>query len=354
MQRRLISALLLLMAAGTVGQATAAFATSAVTAAPAISSPGRFGVRLYDVPVIDAHNPRGLLYIIDVLHPGSVIHRRILVRNQESHPSRFAVYPDTARIAHGLFVGDPGETRSQLTSWISVQHPALTLAPGASTLDMITIRVPGGAVRGEHYGVIWVQQAALVRTGTGSFVREVDRVGVRIYLFVGHGGVPPTRFVVTSLTGHRTAHGQPVLLASVTDTGQRAVDLSGQARLSGGPGGISAGPFGEEQVVTLAPGQSGTLTFDPSRHLPPGSWRAAVSLVSGINTVTSHGAVVFPGTAPESIWARFPGLIWVLGIVVGLLIIAVAWRIQSGRLKATRPDHRSGVRMPGGSHGATG
>jgi hypothetical protein len=351
MHRRLISMLLLLMAAGILGPATAA---SAATAAPAISSPGRFGIRLYDVPAIDAHNPRGLLYIIDFLHPGTVIHRRILVRNQESHPSRFTVYPDAARITHGLFVGDPGETRSQLTSWTSVQHPALTLAPGASTLDMITISVPRGAVRGEHYGVIWVQQAALVRSGAGSFVREVDRVGVRIYLFVGHGGVPPTKFVVTSLTGHRTARGQPVLLASVADTGQRAVDLSGQARLSDGPGGISAGPFREERVVTLAPGQSGTLVFAPDRHLPPGTWHAGVTLVSGINTITHRGTVVFPGAVPRSIWARFPGLIWALGVLIGLLAIAAGWRIQSARLKATRRGHRPGVRMPGGSHGATG
>ncbi len=350
MQRRLISMLLLLMAAGIVRPATAAFAAPT---APASSSPGRFGVRLYDVPVIDAHNPRGLLYIVDFLHPGTVIHRRILVRNQESHPSHFTVYPDAARIAHGLFVGDPEETRSQLTSWISVQHPVVALGPGASTLDMITIRVPRGAVRGEHYGVIWVQQAALVRTGTGSFVREVDRVGVRIYLFVGHGGVPPTKFTVTSLTGHRTVRGQPVLLASVADTGQRAVDLSGQARLSDGPGGISAGPFREQRVVTLAPGQSGTLVFDPDKRLPPGTWRAAVTLVSGINTTAHQGTVVFPGAVSRSIWARFPGLIWALGVLIGLLAVATGWRIQSARLKA-RPDKRHGLGVPRGSHGATG
>ena len=53
---------------------------------------------------------------------------------------------------------------------------------------MVTIRIPRGATRGEHYGVIWVQQAARVRTARGTAIKEINRVGIRIYLDVGHGG----------------------------------------------------------------------------------------------------------------------------------------------------------------------
>ena len=47
---------------------------------------------------------------------------------------RFTVYADAAYIANELFTGYAGETPNELTGWISVQHPAVTLAPGASAL----------------------------------------------------------------------------------------------------------------------------------------------------------------------------------------------------------------------------
>ncbi len=322
MRRRLLSMLLLVTAAGTLSPAATALA---------LPVPGpAFGVRLYDIPVIDAHNPRGLRYIIDFLHPGMVIHRRILILNQEPQTTRFSVYPGAARIARGAFVGDAGATRSELTGWISVQHPAVRLAPQASTLDMVTIRVPRLATRGEHYGVIWVQQAALVRSAAGTEIREVARVGIRIYLFVGHGGLPPTKFVITSLTGHRSPRGQPYLVAKVHNTGQRAVDLSGELRLTDGPSGITAGPFQEQQVVTLAPGQDGSLIFVASKSLPDGSWRAAVSLVSGLNTSAAQSTVQFGGQSTSSV-ARFSWLIWAFGILVVLVAIALMMRGRRAR-----------------------
>jgi hypothetical protein len=46
-------------------------------------------------------------------------------------------------------------------------------------MDLITIKVPPGATRGEHYGVIWVQQESYARGTNGLGVNEVDRVGIR-------------------------------------------------------------------------------------------------------------------------------------------------------------------------------
>jgi hypothetical protein len=190
--------------------------------------------------------------------------------NQEARTAHFTIYPDAARISNGSFTGDSGATRSELTGWISVQYQTLTLGPHGSAMDMITIKVPPGATRGEHYGVIWVQQAAYARVSSGFGVSEVARVGIRIYLAVGQGGVPPTSFAITSITGHRSARGWPSMVVHVDNTGGRAVDLSGTARLSGGPGDTSAGPFAEQQIITLAPGQSGNVTFAPPRSLPNG------------------------------------------------------------------------------------
>jgi hypothetical protein len=351
--RRILSTLMALTAAGFLSSAASA---SAAVSLHSPSGTQRFGIRLYDVPLAEAHNPRALRYIIDFLHPGMVIRRRILIVNQEKHRMRFTVYPDAARIAHGMFVGDAGQTRSELTRWIMVQHPVLLLGPHQSTLDLVTIRVPRVATRGEHYGVIWVQQTARVRDGHGTVIKEVARVGIRIYLAVGRGGVPPTKFVITSLTGQRSRLGQPILLARVANTGERAVDLSGQARLSDGPGGIAAGPFLERQVITLAPRQSGSLTFMPSRQLPPGSWRAKVTLVSGLTTSADQSTIQIPGARSGS-RISLPALLWAIGIAAGLLVLALIRRAASAGRLAARHGTGAGRRAVGvarGDHGAGG
>ena len=263
--RRLRGGLVLALAAGTLFPAAGASARAISPPTPAAQ---RFGVRLAGVPVAEEHNPRAYRYIIDYLPAAAVIHRRIMVLNEESHAAHFTVYPDAAQISHGSFVGDDGATRSELTTWISVQHPELTLGPHTSAMDMITIRVSREPTRGEHYGVIWVQQETRGHAANGVALNEVARVGVRIYLAVGPGGVPPTNFTISAITGHHTRQGALVITAPLRNTGGRAVDLDGTARLTRGPGGTSAGPYPVHQVVTIAPGQSYPVTFIPGRRLP--------------------------------------------------------------------------------------
>ena len=324
--RRTISAIMLALAAGvlTVSSPVASAATPArPSAAP--GSPQEFGVRLADVPVSEADDPRAYRYIVDYLPTGTVVHRRILILNDESRTARFSVYPDAAHIGGGLFVGDSGATRSELTTWISVQHAAVILAPGASVMDMVTIKVPQGATRGEHYGVIWVQQTAKRPTGTGLGIIEVSRVGVRVYLAVGHGGAPPTSFDISSITGQMSASGQPLIVAHVSNTGGRAIDLDGTARLANGPGSTSAGPFRALKIVTLAPRQSWNMTFAAPKSLPIGSWRATVSLVSGMTTAVGTATIRFAPIAPAQaglsamqwVWLGLGGLVLVLTLVMG-------------------------------------
>ena len=316
--RRSISAVMLVLAAGILSQAASAAASAQLLAAP---RPQEFGVRLVDVPVSEADNPRALRYIVDYLPTGTVIHRRILIMNQETRPARFTVYPDAAYITNGLFTGYAGGTRNELTGWISVQHPAVTLPAGASAMDTITIKVPAGATRGEHYGVIWVQQTAQRHAANGFGVIEVSRVGIRIYLAVGRGGAPPTSFAIASITARRSAGGQPSIVAHVDNTGGRAVDLDGSARLTDGPGNSSAGPFPAQQIITLAPGQTGNMTFAPPKKLPTGSWRVTISLVSGITTCTATATIRFTPVLVAQ--AGLPGMAWIW-IALGVLVLALA------------------------------
>jgi hypothetical protein len=187
-------------------------------------------------------------------------------------------------------------------------------------MDTVTIKVPPGATRGEHYGVIWVQQAARVRGANGFGLNEIARVGVRIYLAVGRGGAPPTDFAITSITGHRSAKGQPSILVHVDDTGGRAVDLNGTARLTGGPGGTSAGPFRTRQTITLAPGQSGNMSFTLAKSLPNGPWQAKVTMVSGMTTRTATTTIQFGAVAASGI--RLGVMAWT-GIAFGVALVLV-------------------------------
>jgi hypothetical protein len=160
----------------------------------------------------------------------------------------------------------------------------------------------------------------------------VARVGIRVYLAVGQGGLPPTSFTITSVSGQLPAHGTPLFIVHVRNTGGRAVDLTGRLRLTGGPGGSSAGPFPVARLVTLAPGQSGNVVFALPARLPAGPWSARVTLVSGLTTATAQARVLFGARAiAAASWVNPVTLAWGGGMLLGLLVIgavvtARVWR----------------------------
>jgi hypothetical protein len=329
--RRLFGIIMLVLAAGSLSPAAVA-AVRAPAGSPASDS---FGVQLLDVPVSEAGDPRARAYIIDYLPVGTVIRRRIKIMNEEAKTAHFAVYADAAQIANGLFTGETGATPNELTGWISLQHAAVTLRAGTSVTDLVTIKVPQVATGGEHYAVIWVQQSALAHSATGIAISEVSRVGIRVYLAIGRGGAPPTKFTITSVTGHRSATGLPSIVAHADNTGGRAVDLSGTVRLTAGPGGTSAGPF-TGRGITLAPGQSGNVTFTPPKSLPNGPWQASVSLVSGVTTVTATDSVQFAGIMVAATASGGLSLMAWLGIALGAVVIAAVGALVLARGAARR------------------
>ncbi|HUN34389.1 MAG TPA: hypothetical protein VMU95_20490 [Trebonia sp.] len=289
-----------------------------------------FGVRLVDVPLDEKNNPLALHYIIDALSAGSVIRRRIMIINDEPRTAHFTVYPGAATNTGGKFSAGAGDAGNELTSWISVQQPSVTVGPVWPVIDWVTIRVPFNATPAKRYGVVWVQQAGLVNYGRHATIREVARVGIRVYLTV-RPGLPPTRFTITSLTGQRTSAGQPMLFAHVQNTGARTVDLTGQLRLTDGPGGWMAGPFSQQRMVPLAPGKSGTVVFVVPAKLPDGPWTAAVTLVGGLNMATARARIVFGVKLAPASWTSGTSLLWGAGLLLGALVIAVVIIAHSRR-----------------------
>ncbi|MEU4771493.1 hypothetical protein [Micromonospora sp. NPDC023644] len=246
------------------------------------------GIRLLDAPVNRRDDSRAHKYIVDHLRPGTTIERRIMVKNLSGDRRPVAVYAAAADVTGEGFVLAPGRTENELSSWITVNRPELDLEPGEETEVLVTIEVPRDAEAGERYAVVWAEVAG----AEGQTIRNVGRVGVRVYLSVGPGGEPPSGFEIGPLTGGREKDGTPVLTAEVRNTGRRALDLAGELRLAEGPGGLSVGPV-KVEAGTLALGGTTTARVALDRRLPDGPWAAKLDLASGWTKRSATGRVSF-------------------------------------------------------------
>lgn len=299
------------------------------------------GIRLLDAPANLLRDPRAHVEIIDVLRPGTTIVRQVQITNDTGHSARILIYPDAATIAGGTFVPGPGVSSNQLTTWIHVT-PSAALLPNAGVVTAtVTIHVPLGVPNGERYAAIL---AELPPRAIGSGVALESRVGVRVYLYVDRSGTPVTTFTIRSLTALRLSDGVPQVRALVDDTGQRAINLSGELTLAAGPGGTSAGPFPVQLGTSLAPGQSEPAVVNLPKDLPNGPWLARIRVTSGLHTREAQALITFPsqpGQAATAVRAtmvpllhRRPLLLVIAGTLVLLLLLALlllAWRRRRSR-----------------------
>ncbi|MFI2458218.1 peptidase [Streptomyces sp. NPDC019539] len=311
--------------------------------AHAVDSPdtdqGLIGVRLVDAPVVRRADPRALSYIVDHLPPGTTIERRVEVSNKSSQRREFELYSAEAKIKDNHFVFSPGHTANELTTWVTTAPARLTLEPGEKARAVVKAAIPRAAAKGERYAVFWAQTSAPVdRTHN---VAAVSRVGIRMYLSVGPGGEPPSSFRISEFSVHRTEAGAPVVTAKVRNTGGRALDLKGKVDLSGGPGGLRAGPFYVRPGTTLLPGAVGTVAADLDPRLPDGPWAGKLSLESG--TVKQHvsGTITFPpkgatwlaglGTSPHASTGYLGG-----AVLTGIACLAALRTRRRRRLRAAK------------------
>ena len=339
--RRFLGAFMLAAAVLTV--AAAALTPALAGSAQAVSKPlpGIFGIRLADIPVAEADNPRAYRYIIDHLNPGTTIHRRVQVANLTTSAARVTLYPDAAIIRAGSFVGDAGQTRSYLTTWITLSRHSVSLAPHTRAMVTVTIQVPPTASPGNLYGVIWAQETNLGKTSKGVNVIETNRVGIRIYLNVGPGGSPPVNFDITSLRGTRSPRGQFLVVAQVQNTGGQAIDATGTLKLTNGPGGLSAGPY-KEQAVTLAPGQSQSITVFLNKEMPHGSWLATIDETSGITQRSAQATINFYPAPPDRRYLILAGILLLVLLLIGLAV----WLIRRNRRSSPGSGHLDDVMPP--------
>jgi hypothetical protein len=259
---------------------------------PAPPIPPGIGVKLLQVPVSLAKDPRAQDYIIDHLAPGSTITRQIAFSNGYDHSVDLSFYADAASIAGGQFVADNGRTANELSRWTSFSPTSAVIAADQIMAVTLTIAVPADASPGERYAAALGAETTPPAQAGG--ITSVSRIGIRIYLSVGPGGAPRTAFRIESMTAGRNGRNHPTVTVKVENTGGRAVDLSGRLELTDRASLLSAGPFSARTVETLAPGQGGDISFVLNRSLTNGPWQARVTLVSGLTSDSTTSRIMFP------------------------------------------------------------
>ena len=321
---------------------------SLLAASPAIAQDkGQIGIRLLDAPTNRKDDPRARVYIVDHVPQGQVVTRHVQVTNTTPRALSVDLYPAAASISGGQFTFAPGRTGDELTSWTSVTPSRATVPSGGAVTATVTIAVPAGATSGERYGVIWAQTSS---SGSGN-VTEVSRVGVRMYLSVGSGSEPPSDFSVTSLQADRATDGSPVVVATIRNTGQRALDIQGSLQLRNGPGGLSAGPY-PATVATLGVGQTAPLRLVLPASVPAGPWDGELSMVSGQVRHSVRGQLLFPdkpgtgstitphtvGNSEDRPWWHAALAVLAIGLVGANGLFLLLWR----RRRRREGDHPVG------------
>lgn len=295
------------------------------------SDPGGYiGVRLLAVPGDTGRDPRAQLYIVDHLPPGSVLSRRIEVINTTRAPVTVSLYVAGATIEDGHFVGADGRTANDLSTWSSVLPATVDLPAGGSAIVTVMITVPPDAAPGERLAAVWAE----VRSGSTSGILQINRVGIRLYVSVGPGAAPASDFTIVSLTAQRSPEGFPTVVATVRNTGGRALDIGGSLELLNGPGGLHAGPFPVTLGTTIAVGGIEQVSIALDQRIPDGPWDAELTLHSGLLERSAKASIIFPksGSGLPVPATETAGAGWAFAVVAGfillcaLVVLSILWR----------------------------
>lgn len=246
---------------------------------------------------------------------------------------------------NGLFVGAARDTANDLSSWTAVTPDVADVAAGGRSIATVTISVPADAAPGEQYGVVWAE----VRSGRGAAggLTQVSRVGIRLYVSVGPGGPPAAEFTIGSLTARRSSAGVPSIVADVHNTGGRALDLAGSVQLTGGPGGLKAGPFPIDLGVTLAIGTTEPVTAVFDHSLPSGPWQVVITLHSGLVEHSARASIVFPNSGSNApVRTISSGYQWPLVTPFGIAAVLIASTLVVRRRRGRRAPRGTTSRQP--------
>lgn len=259
--------------------------------AGADAADGSISISVANAPDAGA-DARATHYLVDVVKPGARVVREARVANSTAGAALVDVYAGGAQVTDEGFRLDDA-TSGALDEWLTVSPPTLDLAPGASSIATVEIDVPPTAPHGERYAIVWAQLHA---PGDAAVV---NRVGLRVYLLVDADGRADDDLVIESLTPARHETGAAMLAMSITNTGDRALDLAGTVRLEDDVHPES--PVGMVDAgVTLAVGATRDVTVRFEGDVPNGPWDATAELTANGLQRGATAAVLFPPQPGET------------------------------------------------------
>jgi hypothetical protein len=312
-----------------------------VLAAPAAALAGQSSFALKPLK-FDPTVPATKSYFILRLRPGQRISSRFVVSNVGTSPGTAFLYPVDATTGQtsGAVYLSRTSPRRDVGSWITLGASRIRLAPGERRVVSFGLRVPARRLRpGDHLGGIVVENAQLTAGRRGGPLQinirhlTIDAVEVKL---PGHvvravtiggvaaGGGHGYQRVFVRLRNAGTAMLKPSGKLTVTDsTGHQVADRS--FRLD------TFLPQTQINYPVLLPGQA----------LPPGSYRATVTLTFADKTISRTFPLgvtrdqyrqVFAGAAPvrapdssrHGLFQLFPWLVAALAAAV--VAVAFAYR----------------------------
>lgn len=279
------------------------------------------GIQLLEAPVSERDDPRARVYVIDHVRAGASFTRRLGITNDTPNPMRTELYVAPAAIDGGAFIVGKRTDKGELTTWGSIDPTSADLKSRESRDVTLRINVPKDAADGEYYGGAVVE----AEPQGGGAVKVAPRVAIRIYLSVGTGAAPKSDFSVSTLRAARAADGTPTVTATVTNTGERALDMSGELVLDDGPAGLKAGPFAAQLGTTLGIGDTEPVRVILDKKIPNGPWHAKLTLRSGRIEHAVTATISFPDAGGDArIFEARPvkgKTFW--GLIALLLLLAV-------------------------------
>lgn len=326
-----------LLVAGTFVPATGASAQT-----PQPPTGGLIGIRLLEAPVNRQDDPRARIYVVDHISQGTTISRRFEIQNGTPAPQTIPLEARSASLQSGQFTVSDTPGGNELTGWTSINPSEVTVGAGQSAQATVTIAVPPQATDGERYGGI------CAKVTVEGQVQQSRSVCIRIYLSVGTGSEPESDFEIESLVPERSADGQPIVTATVHNTGQRALDMSGKLELKNGPGGLNAGPFPADLGTTLGIDERQPVTVKLDRRIPAGPWDAKITLNSGTLERAAQATITFPAAGKgepvkvRSLGQRLQVLLPIAAIVLALIagLIYALRRRRNDQYKQVKADLR--------------
>lgn len=286
----------------------------------------------WGVVPLDGDQGSGRANFAYAVEPGTELRDAVVVTNHGQTALELDIYAADARTTTSgqLDLLPADEASTGVGTWVALDLPHVSLAPGASVEVPFTVRVPADATPGDHSGGVIT---AAVSADDGSTVRLDRRLALRMHLRVA-GDVAPALTVDGLTVEHRgTANpvgaGSVVVRYRVTNTGNarilptEAVTVAG---LAGTRRTVEAVPA--DQAAEVLPGSSveREVVLDDVRSL--GS--VDVEVVAVATAVGLGGGATARATADASV-AAVP---WALGGLVLLVVAGVVVPLVARRRRA--------------------